>query len=264
MRTRPHRSAFTLLELLLATSVLALMTVLLSALGSQLRAWSEDGERMQASMRLQRVVEVMRDQWAGRVADSSGVEGLLASPEYFTFVTSRPVLDLSFPVVRATYRWVPREDASGEPVFDLLYEETPVGRIGRARKQANESADQAEVGAQPEEQPSERESDRRERELIAQIDEPAQSWPLLRSFERGGWERFGRGAIVIRNDEAERKGIAPTLEYSFASDSQLMAERVPRWRVFDQELPGTPRAVRLVGAEAKEQFTCVFVIAASP
>jgi len=261
---RTYRSAFTLLELLLATSVLALMTVLLSAMGVQLRAWSEDGERLQDSMRLQRVVEVMRDQWAGRVGVSTTVEGLQTTPEYLSFVTSRPVLDPAFPVVRATYRWVERENDSGEPLFDLIYEETPVGKIGRSRKPQASDTDQAKPSEPKSKAQKELESQRRKVEMLAKINEPAQTWPLLSSFSEGGWERYGLGAIVLRNEAAELKEEAPIPEFTLASPEQIREERLPRWREYDQKIPGAPKAVRLAGTQGKEQFTCVFVIAASP
>ncbi|MEQ9616590.1 MAG: type II secretion system protein [Phycisphaerales bacterium] len=261
---RPHRRttrhAFTLLEVLLATTVLALMTVLLAALGTQLRSWTEDGQRLQASMRLQRSVEAMREQWAGRVTISGSVEGLVTSPGYVSYLTSRPLLVSNFPVVRATYRWVERAGEGDEPVYDLMLEETPAGRIGYLAPERR--SEQGETTAEQPAAPSrDREAEREQlrRATLEQIDNPAETWALLEGVERGGWERHGLGAIVLRNEASIDADIGPTSEYNLTPPDVIAEQRVPRWRAYDEIIPGTPRAVRLTGRRGKEAFTCVFV-----
>jgi len=265
-RLRTSHAAFTLLELLLATSVFALLTVLMSSLAGQLRAWTDEGVERSKSMQIQRVVELMRDQWAGRVSQAGAGKdvSVQTSASYLSFVTSRPVLDLSFPIVRATYRWVPTRSDADEERFDLMYEESPVGRVTPERpKTREESAKGRRSRSATTPQDEDKESRGAAQRTRDEIENPKERWPLLEDCEHGGWDRFGRGGVVLRNERAERRGVAPTAEYEFANDAQLRDEEVFRWRGYADEIPGAARAMRLMVEQGEEACTCVFVIAAS-
>ena len=267
--SRPARRAFTMLEVVIAVTVMGLLTLLISALNAQLRDWSEDAAESAQTLTVQRAVEFMRDQWSGRVQISGRDPSLQTSPEYVSFVTSRPALDPSFPVVRATYRWAPRESDRGETVYDLLYEETPVAGIAIDRRreksdeeeQENEQSERQTRADDADEQAQE-EADARDR-VRAEIDAPAHTWPLIKGCSKGEWERYGQGGIVLRNDEASLTGASPTAEYTLAGGDVIREEREQKWRAYDEEIPKTARAVRLSGEHGEEVFTCVFVTADS-
>lgn len=262
-----RRLAFTLLEVLLAVTVLGLITVLIAAMNAQLRDWTESSDESGESVRIQRAVELMRDQWAARVRVAGGrgaSEELMTDPSYLSFVTSRPVLDPSFPIVRATYRLVPIDPDDESTRYDLVYEESPVGRVG-PKKEEKQTDNQQVPRDEPQrdEERMKRDGPERREVLKSRIEDAERTWPLIRGCEALSWERFGQGAIVLRNESAERRDEAPTPEYSLASEEQLREQRLFTWREYDEKLPVNARAMRLVGERGKEPFTCVFVIAAS-
>ena len=276
-RTNPSlgRRAFTLLEVLLAVTVMGMITVLIASMNAQLRDWTERGSERAESVRIQRAIEFMRDQWSSRVNTAGGRgEGLLTAPGYLSFVTSAPALDPGAPLVRATYRWVERRTDDGNARYDLIYEESPVGRVGperrgrdeaqqdRRARGADQPAQQRTESPPRDEQEIQREQTRREA-LRARVDDPEHTWTLIESCEHGRWERYGQGAIILRNDAAKLEDRAPTSEYALATDAVLRAQRRPSWRDYDEEIPENARAVRIAGERGKEPFTCVFVTAAS-
>ncbi len=217
---RTTRRAFTLLEVVIATTVMGLLTLLISALNAQLRDWSVDAAEGGESLRVQRAVEFMRDQWAGRVSLPGRDESIQTSPAYLSFVTTRPALDPAFPVVRATYRWVARE-AGEQRVFDLVYEEAPVAGVGierrtRKKRRRNQRSPRPPHPPEPRgegesrrarrtEEPVPRDRAVRER-ARREADQPAHRWTLVRGRRRWRLGALRAGGIILRNDEASTRG----------------------------------------------------------
>ncbi|MCA9312047.1 MAG: hypothetical protein KDA21_12620, partial [Phycisphaerales bacterium] len=130
----PLRSAFTLLELLLAVTVLASVTGLVAVTYSQMNGWVADNGTEQRMMRLHRVLKLMTDQWEDRrtAAWAEGEHRILTGDTGIGFLTATPILFPDWPLVRVAYRIVPTPDrAPGAPeTWDLLYEEVRVVELG--------------------------------------------------------------------------------------------------------------------------------------
>lgn len=125
----------TLLELLLATTILAAITAMVSALWAQTRDWSQENARPEQALRLPRVLQLFEDQWSRRraVADD-GEEGadaesaLLLNKDRLEFITAEPILFPDWPLVRASYiaQRDERLTVGAESTVTLVYEETRV------------------------------------------------------------------------------------------------------------------------------------------
>ena len=180
-------------------------------------------------------------------------------------MTSRPVLD---PVVPHRPRDVPTRalDPETNPRATTSCTKNRPSPAWVRRKRTRTRETRTSVNAtrsrQKEEQQERNEPERREA-LKAEIENAERAWPLVKGCAALSWERFGRGPIVVRNEDAELRDEAPTPEFSLASEEQLREQRLLRWRQYDEKLPVNARAMRLSGERGKEPFTCVFVIADS-
>lgn len=119
---------FTLLELLLATSVLASMSVLMGTMLVQARNWREDGLRLHDSVALPRVTELLQRQWSQRRVLSDSGEGFDAEHGQLQFISSAPLLDPQWPLVRVMYKieLSTNQSLSGDAQWNLVYEEHPI------------------------------------------------------------------------------------------------------------------------------------------
>lgn len=119
------RSAFTLLELLLATSVLASMSVLMGTMLVHARSWRDGGDRLHATLTLPRVTALLQRQWSERRVLTGDGAGFIAEPTRLQFVCSAPLLDPQWPLVRVSYRIEPEigTGKSGVSRWNLVYEE---------------------------------------------------------------------------------------------------------------------------------------------
>jgi prepilin-type N-terminal cleavage/methylation domain-containing protein len=117
---------FTLLEVILAVGVIASIALMVAILWSTLVRWQSDAIDQQERMRLHRVAELLREQWADRRLTRSMMAG---GREYqlgehsLTFVTAVPVLFPDWPLVAVTYSVERSSTSGGQPRYALVYQE---------------------------------------------------------------------------------------------------------------------------------------------
>ncbi len=124
-----RRRAMTLIELLVALTLLGLMSALVSVMWSSLQRWDASSEAAEAAIRPQRVVMMLKRQWASRAALDETDETLgriEAGPLALRFVTRRPALDPAWPAARVAYEI----DRSDPARVRLVYSETRLGPLG--------------------------------------------------------------------------------------------------------------------------------------
>ncbi len=225
-------SAFTLLEMLLALSVLSIISVLVGTMWMQARGWSEENSSSNESMRLQRACEFMRAQWADRRSSASLDDQnrrVLATPEALTFVTATPILFTDWPMVIATYE-IEREPGSplGELArFTLRYTETPLSRLDKAPDPSSAQT---------------------------------RSLALLSGVHRLRWERYGTADAPAPLREQDQ--LRETTEPADEEGPEKPEDRVIRWRPFTRPDSRLTPAVRLLGEYHKEPLSCLFVVEA--
>jgi len=244
----------TLLELLLATTVLAVVTAMVSALWAQTRDWSRENARPEQALRLPRALRLLEDQWSRRRAvadeDDQRAPAADAKPEIFLvkdrleFITAEPILFPDWPLVRVAYT-AQREDrltVGAESTASLVYEETRI---------VNPSMPEAE-GAGPSE-------DNRRR--IVLLEDCAE----LR-FERDlattpSQERTPDQPLPIDRLWSEAESDAPSAAPR-ADASASQTERTDQSGETDDDDPSL-RAGRIVGEYRGESFSWVFLVEGS-
>lgn len=264
----------TLLELLLALTIMASVMALLGALMAQAHGWTDRSVEDEALMRLQRVGEALRTQWADRRSavnlDDNGGKVLTSSTE-LQFVTATGLLFPNWPLVEATYRIEPdtAHVSSGGLLWRLVYEET---RISGMDAPPGEYA------------------------LDAQGRSMRDSMVLLDRCTELRWDRFGQAkAAELQTQETETSGSTAASDTGARADdgaggtegstdgSQDDQKPKPaptsgaatedrqdvsqddlqfRWRPMEERHTGVVPAVRLVGSRNGERFGWVFVIRA--
>lgn len=213
----------TLLEVILATTILASITALIAALWTQMRSWSGDAALVHESMTLQRVVDLMQDQWADRresVALDEEENTVLAGEQGLAFVTSTGILFPDWPLVRVEYTIEIDPDlppGSGGAPWRLLYRETRITDL---------------TGPPPTGTGADGEPLKREHVLLGRCRE-------LR------FEQF-----FVASPEAARAA------------GEEAPSRTGEWKTFEDDDEGLTAAVRLLGRHEGDQFSCVFVIRA--
>lgn len=233
-RLAPGRG-FTLLELLLAVAVLAVIAVLIAALMGQARSWDEANGSQANVMRVSRVTELLNRQWSDRrTAVSIGNENqrVIAKPKRLEFITASPVLHPGWPLVQASY--VLERDPNppaGLPAgeyFAMVYEEARISRLGEAT-----GAERLQMSSPStdDERPARRE--------------------LLRGLTSARFERFGPEFSPEEMQRNKEQG------GGFSEDPE---SKKNKWRVFDREFSGPISAVRLIARKDGQEFACVFVI----
>lgn len=245
---RTSRRAMTLLEVVLAVTLLASMSAVLASLWAQASAWTDDSTSHHRAMRLARVTEMVRSQWADRrtsaALDSAGASAVV-EPGALTFVTATAVLEPGWALVRARYV-VERDYETGvgvQAAWRLVYEELPLVDL-----------------AAPAGVPGERlgTADNRARNLVESPRE--KRILLLAGCGELRWERFGRSLDVEDEGSVAASGEEGTPAEAVRARSRTEDEVGLRWREIEAEFVGHARAVRLVGEFEERRFTCVFVI----
>jgi prepilin-type N-terminal cleavage/methylation domain-containing protein len=242
---RSHRRGFTLLEVVLAIALLASMSVLIGALLSQTREWSEDSGNAGASLRVTRVIEALREQWGSRrtaVGITENGASVSVSPEAILFVTARPLLFTDWPLAIAEYRI--EEDFTSSAGqgrrWKLIYTER------RVTAMKDETSDKTDFAG---------------RALVESI-------TLLSNCEALEWQRPPKAAAA----EAGAEGTAESEGAEQASSSARPAEPRPgepehfrriEWAAVTPESTKEPGMVRLSGQRNKEAFSCVLIVRAS-
>ena len=131
---RPTRSrvAMTLLEVILAMTVLASISTLVAALWSQVHDWTVENASHHRALEVERAVTLLDQQWRARTTSvslgESGAPAVTLQPDALMFVTTAPVFFHESPMVRVVYR-IERTGgyvAGEQPVWTLHYEESPV------------------------------------------------------------------------------------------------------------------------------------------
>jgi len=277
-RTGPsHRIGFTLLELLLAVAILASVFGLVASLWGQASGWNNDIERHGDVLRLQRVLAMMKDQWANRrtsVELGDKKEDVVVSHTQISFTTASPILFPDWPLVVATYRIEPERDLDRLGEWRLIYEESRIASAA-VPSEAMRPSDSTRL---PDRDP-------RGRPLRDHT-------VLLEGMTSARFERFGpapkpeksdtdadpdseeeskdtsdRAPQLVQDDSRTRDtddeiedGEAPGLE---DTEAEKDAKR-DRWRPMEElGFTGVIPSVRIVGELDKEKFACVFVILGS-
>lgn len=250
-RSQREARGLTLLELLLALTLLAAMMVLIAALWRQAESWTGDSASHQRVLRLPRVLELMRAQWAERrtsVPLRPPAQSVVIDAGGVRFVTTVPILHDDAPLVIASYRVDLDIDAGfkREPTQRLVYTETPIvnvgspqeaGRDGRAAPRAFESSDP--VVPKPE----------------------GKSLVLLGACSRLAWEWWGDDPEAVRRDREERQRAEQGDAEAIATVSGARPRRPDlRWRPIAEGFDPMADAIRLAGRFDHEEFACVMVI----
>jgi type II secretory pathway component PulJ len=132
----------TLLEVLVAITILASLTVIVAMLWSQTKRWTDEAGTHDTALRLQRALDLLDCQWERRLVGATladgGSGGVSVDDTRLEFVTTESVLFPGWPIVRASY--IATEDAA--PIgqrsgWRLVYEET---RLGTTINAGNEAA----------------------------------------------------------------------------------------------------------------------------
>lgn len=244
MRTiRSFRRGMTLLEVVLAVTILAAMSGLIASLWTQSERMSRDAMSGRRELRLARVIEMLRSQWADRrTSVRLGVAGESVSveKETLTYISATPILEPGWPLVRVRLI-VERDDQALGPLeaWRLVYEELPV--VDLKSVQATPEARSPVGDGRPLGAP------------------PLRRMTLLNACTRLEWQRFGRSdaleaADQPRDAESTEKPAPERPEIINADD------KVRAWRTITEEFTGRTEAVRLAGTIEEEEFSCVFVI----
>lgn len=250
---RPRVRAFTLLEVLLAIALLGVLGALIATMWSQARDWTLENASAQRVLRLPRLTELLRTQWADRratVGAGRASEAVRVGPGEVSFVTATPILFPEWPLVSATWRIVGDEDASTPDAerFRLDYEESPVTTFTDPDA---EQADGAEGAADS--------RNRRQRlasESRATI-EPRRI-ALLRGAEALALDRWGPAyrfeALSLRTTPLrQREGEPPEPEGP-------IPEGPDAWRPIEAQFQGVPPALRLSGTHEGKRFECTLIV----
>ncbi len=238
MPAKRHQPAFTLLEMLLAVSVLASMSVLIGAVWAQMRDWTTEGARLNASMRLPRVLEVMNAQWADRRASiATGDQGasLDLQPNSINFVCADPLLFPGWPLVVVTYEieTVPPRLPGGAPEFRLVCFERKLTTLLAEVDSAGEP--ETPIPAPP--------------GLVLE-----EQIVLLDRCEELSFERYGQAANVGPRSSNRRDPAGMAVRADEPTDDDLLR----RWRPMEPGYKGPINGLRLTGTFLGEPFTWVF------
>lgn len=263
MRTRP---AMTMLELILAITILASITALIAALWGQSRDWARDSTEQFRAVRLQRVLELMRAQWDDRraaIAPKAGaVVSAAALPNSVEFYTATPIIFTDWPLVRAAYRIEVVRGFDGAPdTYDLVYEEYPLRRAEQdAALDRDGGRDPAQLTT------AEQVIDDQSRGGAAGSDGlvrlngrgVSNRLVLLQGCAQLKFERFGALGTPV-----ERLGVVRTGERSEGERRRGDVDPIDaqwKWREYDKPIEEQIPVVRLVGEYQMEPFACILVV----
>ncbi|MEM8834391.1 MAG: prepilin-type N-terminal cleavage/methylation domain-containing protein [Planctomycetota bacterium] len=268
-RRARHTRGFTLLEVLLATAVLASVVALVSTMFVQAHAMADDAVAGSGATRAQRVVQALRTQWATRrsaMVGMSDADAVIVKPNAISFLTSTPLLYPGWPIVEASYT-VELDDVTGfagESRYRLVYEERPVSSIQTEAARWGETDDREDAES------------RRSFESFTPGDERVRAMTMLRASRSLRFERFGRpvvqeafngnviGGVPADSIESFEAAVAERQADEQTTDGEAIS-RIEAWRpippIADESQ--NDRAFRLVGSHEGEAFSCVLNGAAS-
>ena len=239
------RAGFTLIETVLAVTVLASMSVLLGAMWSQLGSLTQGTSRIDHALRLPRVLETMHAQWDERqiIRNQSDAGGdISVEPDSVAFLSAMPILNTDWPLVIARYRIELSSvlPTSGLPVYDLVYEETRLSDLSppdENQQHADEGQDQ-----------------------LVSPGQDAARLVLLAGCTQLQWERFGK--LWVPPADTLAPGALPTLERN-ADGSAIDEVDQEQWRKIEVGFGGPLAALRLSGTFEQEPFAWVVAVEGS-
>lgn len=122
----------TLLEVLIATTILASLTVIVSTLWAQTKQWTEETATHDSALRLQRALDLLDRQWGSRLLDATLVDGetgaVRVDENSLEFITTEGALFPDWPIVKVSYiaQQTTNADSAATP-WRLVYEEIRLG-----------------------------------------------------------------------------------------------------------------------------------------
>ncbi|MDX2115431.1 MAG: type II secretion system protein [Planctomycetota bacterium] len=266
------RSGFTLLELVLAVTVLASMTTLLAALWAQTLTWARDAGTQQRGLHLPRVLDIMRQQWSDRRQLRDGDPGVALAADSVEFLTATPLLHPEWPLATVRYRIERDRSTPGAgPLFRLVYEERPLADLSAAGG-AGSAIDAEQNGSGGLQTPPMSRHVLLERCPLLVFERYAptivENGVAREREEEPGDELLKRQKAEQSKNKGQRAD-APRRDDPFEGISRdprddpraLQASRESWWPVIDK-LPREPDAMRLVGIFQEQEFTCVLVVKA--
>jgi len=233
-RTVMISRAFTLLELLVAITILTAMTGLVAAMWGQMANWSAQNAQLQHSLRLQQAIEFMHHQWASRLApiapdqNSDSPVNWQATATDLQFLTTAPALFPDWPIVSVKYR-VQHEPVAGpedQIPAKLIYEELRVTDLDHIVDVELDSLGQTAT----------------------------QRLVLLDDCQGLRWQAWHEVSATDHRADTEQTSIADSWDDVTTTDKDLESGTDPEASHTD-----TPQAVRLTGFHNQREFTCTFV-----
>ncbi len=241
------RRAMTLLEVILAMTVMASISTLVAALWSQTRSWAIENASHQSGLRVERAVGLIDQQWKSRVLSialgEDDAPAIALTDERLSFITTTPIFFHEAPMVRVVYRIERRGGylAGEDATFSLEYEESPV-----TDPRVAVSTSGASGGGQ------------------------SKSLTLLKDASALRWERWDDPSATSSSDEPARwvplergeevgVGAAVTVSSQGLDDLNAAAERA---RAQDEN-ENPLRAGRLTGTIEGDEIAWLFVAAPS-
>lgn len=276
-----RRRAFTLLELLLAVTILASITSLVAVTWAQMNAWADESGEEHRQMQLHRALKLMTDQWEDRRSTTGmgdNTQRIITGDTGIGFLTATPILFPDWPVVRVGYRIEPaRNRAPGAArAWNLVYIEQRVVEFSKPKKDEDKDSD------------SRKEQDKRptfddvftdETRIDRWGNELSRRIILLEQCDSLSIERFGIAADLYEeagidppsteddSDDAPDRldpmdsGAIDAARNAGVSDDVIRTATEMQWRSHGRYAGFIP-AVRLVGSYEEREFSCVFAIRA--
>lgn len=243
MRARVHQyvsgRGLTLLEMMIALTILASITAGIGIFWGQARAWEADNAEHRGLLRTERALRLVREQWGQRRAlgvegeGDAGGSGVMVTLGGVTFTSARSVLFPGWGLVRVRYAIERAQDGA----YELVCEESRIMDVSAPYDPGTSAID-----------PRLRPIGGRE-VLIGDLD----GLRLERWGTETGEVRTALTPVATGEDEAgEGEGL-----FDEEGSSRDEAEA---WRAYDREIEFPVRAVRFVGERGEEVFSCVLVV----
>jgi prepilin-type N-terminal cleavage/methylation domain-containing protein len=247
-----NRRGMTLLEVVLALTIMASLAGLVATLWTQGARWTDERAGHARALRLARALELVRAQWAERRVslrlDEQGAS-VQAEAGGVTFITTSAVLTPEWPIVRATYSVEPPPHVPATR-RSLVYTEAPIIDPSAAQGRRRPDAGASTIPERPPEAP------------------PIRRVVLLAGVENLRVERFGKAARVEAGEDRPAEPVTPAPGDAAAPAGPAIPprsnatpeEKESRWRPIETSTARPPPALRLAGSFEEQEFACVLVV----